>query len=153
MKEGTYMRLLSAKTLLLSMIGASLLCALLIFGTGQASQAHAATLSPASASIVAPRDVPLPDHARALFVVRVKTDGEFANQWKYTVDNPHPDSVVDFYLHNMPDHGWHLVHTGPQGPHGGQLLKYVQGNRICYIEAFLSHEIRGNTTLFITVTN
>ena len=145
------MRLLSGKTLLLSLIGAVLLSALFVFSAGQTGQAQAATLS--SANVIAPHDVPLPANSRELLVVRVKTDGEFANQWKYTVNNPHPDSIIDFYLKNMPVNGWKLTHKSAQGPHGGQLLRYVKGKRICYIEAFLSKEIHGNTTLFMTATN
>lgn len=143
------MRFFSLKSLLFSLFGASMLCALLVFGAGQFNQAHAATVS----STFTPHNVPLPAQSRQLFVVGVRTDGEFANQWKYTVNDTHPDTVVDFYRSNIPDSGWTLVHTSPQGPHGGQWLRYTQGRRICYIEAFLSHEISGNTTLFITVTN
>jgi hypothetical protein len=143
------MRLFLRKSLMLSLLGVSLLCALMFFGVGQSAQAHAATIS----ATVAPRNVPLPDQSQRLYVVRVRTDGEFANQWKYTVNDTQPGTVVDFYHNNMPDHGWTLVHESARGPHGGQWLRYTQGNRICYVEAFSSHEIAGNTTLFITVTN
>jgi hypothetical protein len=143
------MHLFSRRSLLFSIIGASLLCALLLFGVGQSGQAHAATVS----TTVAPRNVPLPDQSQQLYVVRVRSDGEFANQWKYTVNDTQPGTVVDFYHNNMTNYGWTLVHESARGPHGGQWLRYTQGNRICYIEAFLSHEIDGNTTLFITVTN
>src|ERR1700730_2182433 len=143
------MHLFSRRSLLFSIIGASLLCALLLFGVGQSGQAHAATLS----TTVAPRNVPLPDQSQQLYVVRVRSDGEFANQWKYTVNDTQPGTVVGFYHNNMTNYGWTLVHESARGPNGGQWLRYTQGNRICYIEAFLSHEIDGNTTLFITVTN
>ena len=143
------MHLFSRKSLLLSMLGASLLCTLLLFGVGQPAQAHAATVS----ATVAPRNVPLPAQSQQLYVVRVRSDGEFANQWKYTVTDTQPGTVVDFYHNNMSSHGWSLVHESARGPHGGQWLRYTQGNRMCYIEAFLSRGIDDNTTLFITVTN
>lgn len=143
------MRLFSRKSLLFFAVGTTFLCALLLIGATQSTQAHAASVS---STIITPYKVPLPDNTHFNSLVHVRTDGEFANRWNYTVNNTRPGDVVDFYHDNMSGHGWNQVWQSAAGPHGGRLIKYTQGNRICYVDAHIAAN-DNNTTLVVTVTN
>ncbi len=140
------MRRISLKVPSLIVVSLGLAFALFLFVTSS-SGAYAAT------TVVSPRNVPVPAQATWLRAITVRTDGEFATQHKYTVNDTDPGPVISFYHEVMPEYGWTLVSSGPTGPDGGQVLKYRQGQRICYVQAFSSQEISGNTTLFLTVTN
>jgi hypothetical protein len=101
-----------------------------------------------------PKDVPLPDHAKKLGTAYVVADnGKKATLWKYTVDDTTTDALLSFYKNNMPSHGWTYVDESGKGRYGGQVLKYTQGERTCYIEVAASRKIPGNGTLYITMTN
>lgn len=146
-------------------------CSQPAFAEGGASEGAAAQSSPAttaassdtvlqpaamsnSATPAQPKDVPLPDHAKRLGTAIVIADnGKKATLWKYTVDDTTTDTLLDFYKSNMPDHGWTYVDESRTGRYGGQVLKYTQGKRTCYVEVAASRKIPGNGTLYITVTN
>jgi hypothetical protein len=101
-----------------------------------------------------PRNVPLPAQAVRLHVAALVVDnGRWATQWKYTVPDADPASIVSLYKNSMPTNSWTLVFTSETGPNGGQLLKYTRDYRICYLEIIKSSQIPGNTTIFITITN
>jgi hypothetical protein len=107
-----------------------------------------------SASVEQPKDVPLPDHAKRLGTAYVVTDdGKRAILWKYTVDDTTTDTLLSFYKSNMPSHGWTYVDESRTGRYGGQVLKYTQDKRTCYVEVNASRKIPGNGTLYITMTN
>jgi hypothetical protein len=101
-----------------------------------------------------PKDVPLPDHAKRLGTAYVVADnGKRAVLWKYTVDDTTTDTLLSFYKSNMPSHGWTYADESRTGRYGGQVLKYTQGERTCYVEVAASRKIPGNGTLYITMTN
>jgi hypothetical protein len=117
-----------------------------------------ATLQPASMSNshlpADPKNVPLPDHAKKLGTAYVVAEnGKKAVLWKYTVDDTTTDTLLSFYKSNMPSHGWTYANESRTGRYGGQVLKYTQGDRTCYVEVAASRALPGNGTLYITVTN
>jgi len=110
--------------------------------------------SSSSSNVIHPVNVPLPEHATRQDVAAViADDGRKASRWRYSVADTNPGDVINFYRDNMSSNGWSFVSSSDDGQNGGQIRKYEQGNRTCYIRASTNIASSSNTTLIITVTN